>query len=108
MFPPGEPNHPPPGCRCGSSSPSTAPTPSRTSPPAIGVAIAAGQRACIDGRHRHYIRLSFAEQPGTLELAVERLAAAWESHTQNLAASPAPRSHPGTSRQTQLLEPSDE
>ncbi len=63
-----------------------------------GVAIAAGSSACIDGRHRHYIRLSFAEQPGTLELAVERLAAAWESHTQNLAASPAPRSHPGTSR----------
>jgi hypothetical protein len=45
--------------------------------------------ACADGRHRHFARLSFAEQPGTLELAAERLAAAWELHAENLAASPA-------------------
>jgi hypothetical protein len=37
---------------------------------------------------RDFIRLSFAEQPSTLELAVERLAAAWELHAETLAASP--------------------
>jgi DNA-binding transcriptional MocR family regulator len=51
-----------------------------------GVAVLAGGPACADGQHRHFIRLSFAEQPGTLELAVERLAAAWEAHAENLAA----------------------
>ena len=56
-----------------------------------GVAVLAGGPACADGQHRHFIRLSFAEQPGTLELAVERLAAAWEAHAETLAASPAPR-----------------
>jgi len=54
-----------------------------------GVSVMAGGPACADGRHRNFVRLSFAEQPGTLELAVERLAAAWEAHTQDLAASPA-------------------
>jgi len=54
-----------------------------------GVAVLAGGPACADGQHRHFIRLSFAEQPGTLELAVERLAAAWEAHAETLAASPA-------------------
>jgi DNA-binding transcriptional MocR family regulator len=54
-----------------------------------GVAVLAGGPACADGQHRHFIRLSFAEQPGTLELAVERLAAAWETHAETLAASPA-------------------
>jgi DNA-binding transcriptional MocR family regulator len=54
-----------------------------------GVAVMTGDPACADGRHRHFIRLSFAEQPGTLELAVERLAAAWEAHAETLAASPA-------------------
>jgi hypothetical protein len=49
----------------------------------------AGTAACADGRHRHFVRLSFAEQPSTLELAVERLAAAWELHAETLAASPA-------------------
>lgn len=53
-----------------------------------GVTIAAGSAACLDDRHLSYIRLSFAEQLDTLELAVERLAAAWEVHTANLAASP--------------------
>ncbi|HEY6279054.1 MAG TPA: PLP-dependent aminotransferase family protein [Streptosporangiaceae bacterium] len=56
-----------------------------------GVAVAAGSTACVDGRHRRYLRISFAEPPGTLELAVERLAAAWEAHTENLAATPARR-----------------
>jgi len=54
-----------------------------------GVTVMAGGAACDDGRHRHFVRLSFAEQPGTLELAAERLAAAWELHAENLAASPA-------------------
>jgi DNA-binding transcriptional MocR family regulator len=54
-----------------------------------GVTVMAGSAACADGRHRHFVRLSFAEQPGTLELAVERLAAAWELHAETLAASPA-------------------
>ncbi len=51
-----------------------------------GVGVAAGGAACLDGRHRGYIRLSFAEQLDTLSLAVERLAVAWEAHTENLAA----------------------
>ena len=54
-----------------------------------GVTVMAGSAACTDGRHRHFVRLSFAEQPGTLELAAERLAAAWELHAETLAASPA-------------------
>ena len=54
-----------------------------------GVTVMAGGAACSDGRHRHFVRLSFAEQPATLELAAERLAAAWELHAETLAASPA-------------------
>jgi DNA-binding transcriptional MocR family regulator len=54
-----------------------------------GVTVMAGSAACADGRHRHFVRLSFAEQPSTLELAVERLAAAWELHAETMAASPA-------------------
>jgi DNA-binding transcriptional MocR family regulator len=54
-----------------------------------GVTVMGGGAACADGRHRHFVRISFAEQPGTLELAAERLAAAWELHAENLAASPA-------------------
>jgi DNA-binding transcriptional MocR family regulator len=54
-----------------------------------GAVVLAGGPACADGQHRNFIRLSFAEQPGTLELAVERLAAAWEAHAETLAASPA-------------------
>ncbi len=53
-----------------------------------GVTVAAGSTCCLDHRHHHYIRLSFAAPPGTLELAAERLAAAWEIHAQNLAATP--------------------
>jgi DNA-binding transcriptional MocR family regulator len=53
-----------------------------------GVVVAAGGTACIDGQHRGYIRISFAEQLDVLSLAVERMAAAWEVHTQTLAASP--------------------
>ena len=56
-----------------------------------GVTVMAGSAACADGRHRQFVRLSFAEQPSTLELAVERLAVAWELHAENLAASPAAR-----------------
>ncbi len=54
-----------------------------------GVTVMAGSAACADGRHQQFVRLSFAEQPSTLELAVERLAAAWELHAETLAASPA-------------------
>jgi DNA-binding transcriptional MocR family regulator len=54
-----------------------------------GVSVMAGSAACADGRHLQFVRLSFAEQPSTLELAVERLAAAWELHAETLAASPA-------------------
>ncbi|MGH3164734.1 MAG: aminotransferase class I/II-fold pyridoxal phosphate-dependent enzyme [Trebonia sp.] len=54
-----------------------------------GVTIMPGTSACADGRHKQFVRISFAEQPGTLELAAERLAAAWEVHAENLAASPA-------------------
>ncbi len=54
-----------------------------------GVTIMPGSSACADGRHRQFARLSFAEQPSTLELAAERLAVAWETHAADLAASPA-------------------
>jgi DNA-binding transcriptional MocR family regulator len=53
-----------------------------------GVTVMPGSTACVDGQHRQFVRISFAEQPGTLELAAERLAAAWEAHAENLAASP--------------------
>jgi len=55
----------------------------------LGVTVMAGGAACTDGRHTHFVRVSFAEQPSTLELAAERLAAAWEVHAETLAASPA-------------------
>jgi DNA-binding transcriptional MocR family regulator len=54
-----------------------------------GITIAAGSAACVDGRHHQFARLSFAEPLDALELAVERLATAWDVHAQNLAASPA-------------------
>jgi len=54
-----------------------------------GVRLAPGSTACVDGRHHQFVRLSFTEQFDTLELAVERLAAAWEAYTQNVAAGPA-------------------
>jgi DNA-binding transcriptional MocR family regulator len=53
-----------------------------------GVTVMPGSTACVDGQHRQFVRISFAEQPGTLELAAERLTAAWEVHAENLAASP--------------------
>jgi DNA-binding transcriptional MocR family regulator len=59
-----------------------------------GVTITPGSTACVCGGHGNYVRLSFAEQPGTLELAAERLAAAWESHAQDLAATPHHHAHP--------------
>ncbi|HEX3966234.1 MAG TPA: PLP-dependent aminotransferase family protein [Trebonia sp.] len=59
-----------------------------------GVTITPGSTACVCGGHGNYVRLSFAEQPGTLELAAERLAAAWESHAQDLAAAPHHAAHP--------------
>jgi len=59
-----------------------------------GVTITPGSTACACGAHGNFVRLSFAEQPGTLELAAERLAAAWESHAQDLAATPHHPTHP--------------
>ena len=59
-----------------------------------GVTITPGSTACVCGSHGNFVRLSFAEQPGTLELAAERLAAAWESHAQDLAATPHHPTHP--------------
>ncbi|HET7018206.1 MAG TPA: PLP-dependent aminotransferase family protein [Streptosporangiaceae bacterium] len=53
-----------------------------------GVTVAAGSAACVDGQHGCHLRLSFAEPLDTLTLAVERLAAAWEAHAQDLAAGP--------------------
>jgi DNA-binding transcriptional MocR family regulator len=51
-----------------------------------GVTVLPGTAACACGRHRGYIRVSFGSQLETLSLAVERLAAAWEVHAENLAA----------------------
>ncbi|WP_161500912.1 PLP-dependent aminotransferase family protein [Embleya scabrispora] len=51
-----------------------------------GVLVAPGAAACVDGRHHHGVRLSFAESADTLRTAVDRLTAAWEEHTRRLAA----------------------
>jgi DNA-binding transcriptional MocR family regulator len=51
-----------------------------------GVVVAAGADACLCGGHHGYVRLSFALPAQELRVAVERLAAAWEVHAQNLAA----------------------
>jgi DNA-binding transcriptional MocR family regulator len=51
-----------------------------------GVTVLPGAAACRCGRHRGFIRLSFASQLDTLSLAVEQLGAAWEVHAENLAA----------------------
>ncbi len=54
-----------------------------------GVAVAPGSTTCACGRHLDTIRLSFAEPLEALDLAAERLASAWEIHSQDLAATPA-------------------
>jgi DNA-binding transcriptional MocR family regulator len=59
-----------------------------------GVTVTPGSAACVCGAHGNHIRLSFAERPATLELAVERLAAAWASHAADLAATPLHPTHP--------------
>ncbi|HUN33747.1 MAG TPA: PLP-dependent aminotransferase family protein [Trebonia sp.] len=59
-----------------------------------GVTVTPGSAACVCGAHGHHIRLSFAERPATLELAAERLAAAWASHAADLAATPLRPAHP--------------
>jgi DNA-binding transcriptional MocR family regulator len=51
-----------------------------------GVTVLPGAAACLCGRHRGFIRVSFGAQLDTLSLAVERLATAWEVHAENLAA----------------------
>ena len=52
----------------------------------FGVMVAAGADACVCSEHHGYVRLSFALPAQELRVAVERLAAAWEVHAQNLAA----------------------
>ncbi|MCP2259265.1 DNA-binding transcriptional regulator, MocR family, contains an aminotransferase domain [Streptoalloteichus tenebrarius] len=52
-----------------------------------GAIVAPGATHCVDRRHHNGVRLSFAESPHVLEAAVDRLAAAWEHHTRDLAAS---------------------
>jgi len=51
-----------------------------------GIVVAPGAASCVCGGHRDAIRLSFAEPLAVLDLAVERLASAWEIHCQELAA----------------------
>lgn len=58
-----------------------------------GVTVTPGSAACVCGAHVNHIRLSFAERPATLELAAERLAAAWASHAADLAAAPLQPAH---------------
>ncbi|MCC3768759.1 PLP-dependent aminotransferase family protein [Streptomyces sp. UNOC14_S4] len=53
-----------------------------------GVVVAPGAAHCVCGRHRAGVRLSIAEAPHRLEAAVDRLAAAWEHHARDLAATP--------------------
>ena len=55
-----------------------------------GVTVAPGAAMCPDGRHRGGLRLSFAEPIDVLDLATDRLAAAWEAHSEDLAATPMP------------------
>jgi DNA-binding transcriptional MocR family regulator len=55
-----------------------------------GVTVANGSAMCLCGRHRRFIRLSFAEPIDVLDLAAERLAVAWEAHSADLAATPVP------------------
>jgi DNA-binding transcriptional MocR family regulator len=62
-----------------------------------GVTVTPGSAACVCGAHGNHIRLSFAEQPATLEMAAERLAAAWASHAADLAAAPLHPAHPDPS-----------
>ncbi|MFE0461619.1 PLP-dependent aminotransferase family protein [Kitasatospora sp. NPDC058965] len=54
----------------------------------FGVRTTAGAAACLDGRHLAELRLGYARSPGTLRAAVDRLRAAWQEHTRQLAASP--------------------
>jgi len=56
----------------------------------FGVLAGAGADACACGGHLGFLRLSFAPPAEELRVAVERLAAAWEVHAQNLAAGVAP------------------
>ena len=60
-----------------------------------GVTVTPGSAACVCGAHGNHIRLSFAERPATLELAAERLAAAWAAHAADLAATPLQPVHAG-------------
>ncbi|MGH8999691.1 MAG: PLP-dependent aminotransferase family protein, partial [Acidimicrobiia bacterium] len=53
-----------------------------------GVTVAPGRTMCSDGGHVNCVRISFAEQVDVLDLAVDRLAAAWEVHSEDLAATP--------------------
>jgi DNA-binding transcriptional MocR family regulator len=56
----------------------------------FGVVVGTAAEACACGEHLGFVRLSFALPAEELRVAVERLAAAWEVHAQNLAAGVAP------------------
>ncbi|MBA8924070.1 DNA-binding transcriptional MocR family regulator [Kutzneria viridogrisea] len=53
-----------------------------------GVIVAPGGTSCACGGHRHGVRLSLAASRQTLQSAVDGLAAAWQHHAEQLAASP--------------------
>ncbi|MFD9890414.1 PLP-dependent aminotransferase family protein [Amycolatopsis sp. NPDC059027] len=55
-----------------------------------GVLVTPGAACCVDRRHFAGVRLSIAESPHTLETAVDRLAAAWEDHSRDVAATRPP------------------
>lgn len=50
-----------------------------------GVNVAPGRTMYSDGQHEGCLRISFAEQVDFLDLAVDRLAAAWEAHSEDIA-----------------------
>ena len=56
-----------------------------------GVVVAPGTVACVCGRHRGHVRLSFAQPPEELDLATDRLTSAWAAHCEELAATPSVR-----------------
>lgn len=53
----------------------------------LGVRVCAGRECSIDGSFREYLWMSAAAETDVLELAVDRLGAAWSAYTLRLAAS---------------------
>ncbi|GAY14356.1 GntR family transcriptional regulator [Mycobacterium sp. shizuoka-1] len=52
----------------------------------FGVAIGVGARYCVEGQHHDSIWLSAGHDDGVLDLAVDRLSAAWHEYTHRVAA----------------------